>query len=300
MDARAAGNAAEAGQTQAPWRMYVSGWTFAPIWNGPEVVAFLAVADEGANQGANFEVMWFEEDASGHWTSAAWPAGYRASAYRWVAALVGDPDIWNDDVEATDALMNDLSESHVPIPLHAGLQIEDPVQEVLASHEDPGWLVNALASVGYEAAPVLSGLVANAEVAGTVTCEAQPHAGIDDMLDQMAMSAELTLHGYSDRVNQGSCHVLCDGCTKTVTIVLGAWVNTGSTLVGSSLHCHYSRTDSRHTVYSGLTMLLCDPCPPYNQTCTRTVRGDTTSLPGQPCPSGTPGTVFPAPSWTCP
>ncbi|HRJ49093.1 MAG: hypothetical protein KF787_06615 [Phycisphaeraceae bacterium] len=124
-------HAAESDLTSAPWRMYVNGWTFAPVWDGPRVTAFLAVADEGSNQGANFEVVWFEQDASGRWVSSAWFAGYRASAYRWVENLIGDPECWNDDVEAMDVLLNDRSEFHAPMPLHAGLLLADPVQEIL-------------------------------------------------------------------------------------------------------------------------------------------------------------------------
>ncbi len=151
---------------------------------------------------------------------------------------------------------------------------------------------------GYEAAPILSGLAANAEVVGQIPCEAQPGLGITVMLDTMAMSAELSAYGYSERVNQDTCQVLCDGCTKAVTITLGEWINTGSTLVGSALHCHYTRTDTKRIAYSGLTVLLCDPCPPYNETCTRTVLGDATSLPDQPCPAE-PGTTFPPSIWKC-
>jgi hypothetical protein len=238
---------------QVTWRAEVEGWTFHAAASNAEkkVIGFLAVADDASINGSNYSVVWLSRDADGGWASYAWIDKDLASALAFVRTAHTDPTFLADH---SDLICEPVGSVVSQQALTAGLAEHDPLLDLVLATDEPAQVVEVLASVGHEAAPVLSGMLAVSDTGATTTGE---QINMADMLDQMAIDAEYEVFASSTVAVQ----FICLGCWSTTTVTYSAWTNTYSRPNTAGRLCIYTATRTTTKSYTGERVFGCGACP---------------------------------------
>jgi len=69
----------------------VEGWMFCPATDSSEVKGFLAFLDERDPAGSNIQLVWYQQEADGAWSSWGWEAPDFGGAVWWVRSHLNDP-----------------------------------------------------------------------------------------------------------------------------------------------------------------------------------------------------------------
>lgn len=242
-------------------RRIVGAWTLVPV-RGPSqsrVEAIFAFADPSALVGGNFPMVAYIRDGGGNNFSVwGWPAGtVRGDALAWLHGIYGDGFLASEE-----ELNDELGVVAVPLAIVSGVASDDPLLAVVQEAENPGAVLAEVTSVGWEAAPLLSGLNAMATASGTVdtTVPCGEVAVLSEglLLAVSVYQFENALMGGSTIADPDPCVMLCAGCVDTEG-PWSAWTVTeapdGDTAYSI---CTYTRT--RSTWAQGYTIWSCARC----------------------------------------
>ena len=231
------------------------GWLFCPVTDTQSVLGFLAVVDDASITGANIQILWYERESDGSWSTWGWADAQQVGeSVWWVRTHVNDPLAFMYDTtlnEAAEAVGPDAAVD--PVQLGNGLFLDDPFQAAVQQVQDPAALLDVLSAAGWQSAPGMSALAAG----GTVICDGQAVDAVQNLLDGMASEVELDYFGSSS--TSSSCSWPCKCKTKWKT-TCDDWKFDHSYVQGSIKYCVYTKTCTTTRTRSGLTWLLCDPC----------------------------------------
>lgn len=266
------------------WSTRHEQWTLTAVHDGNGLRGFLATLDSESITGDNIGVLWMPRVDAPNNQMKGWRGSDVAAAQVWLLQSGNVLDMaWCASEPATEVIPQS------PESLECGLLESDPLIALVEGSPSPSQTLEVIADAGLGAAPTMSSLMIEALEPSNLTW--------NSLAPTFQHHAEMSLYGSSS-VSSGSASAFCSGCTKVTVSSLSPWTCTATT-VGSTTHRFCTQTETRCHRYSGLTVLLCDPCPASNYCETRTREGDTTILPGDPCPTaGAPATIWPWSDWT--
>lgn len=254
------------------------GWLFCPATSANEIRGFLALLEDGLAIGSNIELVWYQREANGSWTSWGWEQRDLGEAVWWVRSHLNDPLAFTLDVELNEAAESVEPEAATPpVPLVNGLFFDDPIQPVVQQSENAAAVVDGLAVAGWQVAPIMSSL----EAGGVAPCDQQSVNAMQSLLNDLASDVEMAYFGTA--TISSTCSWPCK-CTYTYGApTCGAWTFLYSVpQSGGGLVCHYSRSCTRTWTSTGETWLLCRDCAATG-TENYIERARTNALPGDPC-----------------
>lgn len=216
------------------------GWLFCPATDSSEVKGFLALLDGAGSAGLNIQLVWYQAEADGSWTSWGWEEPDFGGAVWWVRSYLNDSLAFTHDIDLNEAAETVGPEAAVPpLPLVNGMFGDDPFQPVVEQAEDPVAVVDVLATAGWQIVPAMSSV----EVGDANPCGPESANALQCLLDELASEVELAYFGSSNRNTGGEIGWPCK-CTRTYVYgIWGPWgFSHGHHTGGGRTTCHYTRT----------------------------------------------------------
>jgi hypothetical protein len=282
------------------WRGHVNGWVFAPAFVNGSLVGFLGWADTAPIVGSNISIVWLQKETGGSWSTWGWSTGNFAGAVGSLRTSFGNSLWhWEDDIEAKLAQAAPVDDEP-PTAMTGGLLEGDPVATAIAGDPSAPAIVQTLASLGWTAAPTISVIAAQSEVA-EASCD--PTAATTEVLcDRMEYEAETAILGQTAVTASSACITsLCWGCWSHPLDPnpWSAWsLSYSETTPAGVLICHYVRTRERQMQYSGYTFIDCHDCSVLSGWQTQTQTGTTRTVGNTgTCPSPPPASTDPPGDW---
>jgi len=246
-------------------------WVFVPaVAENGEIFGFLSWTDT-ALIGQNVSLLWYEYDENdGSFTTFAWKHPDVGAAALWLRGDYSEEMMFVHNDELPDFIaVADAANITAPKPFTNGLFEDDPLAPVIESADNPQIIIDALASIGYEAAPSISGMIVATGESGSVQVGQNPvpidvacvvAAGSLEamMLNDLYNRTKSFVDFGIDLPGNRSCSWPCTCTTTVIYTPTGPWVGAPSPV--NPAVCLYSRPSTRTTTKTGDTWFLCVSC----------------------------------------
>ena len=233
--------------------------------------------NEGSSIGANFTSVWLARSQTNAWTVYGMRAGNAPGLSQAILDTFGDDAL--DAAVLSPPASDDAVALGEGVELIHGLPADDPLVAELPPDALTGNLVGLLATLGYEAAPGLSPMLAEP------ICEGDDNeclSRVRSPFEAMALGVEGALAGAPLTANTITDFLCCAGvvppckpCVENVTgyaaiVPVPAWtVGAITNIQGASFVCNYSRTIGTETITLSGDKPEVLPCTPCGGTFTR-------------------------------
>lgn len=285
-------------------RFDTANWIFAPaVAADGQILGFLSWTEEQV-VGNNISLLWYELDSQGNWNTWGWKHSDIGAAAAWLRTDLSEPHLFGFDHEIPDFIWAaDPGSIDAPGVISNGLFVADPLSPVIGTVSDPSGFLEALAMIGYEAAPTASSMqVSWTSSASSGNVQIGPHpvsadclrgmTPVEMMLGDLYARAESLLSTGEDLTTGRSCAWPCTCITTVVNTPTGPWAS-GAYPNGpnNSFDCRYTAPATQTVTKTGDTWLLC-----FNCASTTTHSGflhDSCCYPGvTPCPTTPQSPIF--------